>query len=131
MKARKMSNKKQMIVGYEIVVCVIIIIVELTLFFKEFDAPLNFFVAILGLVSGISLLKNKWFGFYLSILWATLQIIVIQIGNKLIDLTQFIYFTLPYIKLVELENYPDIIFLPNLVGIILLALIIFWRKELK
>ncbi|MEK6844051.1 MAG: hypothetical protein AABX83_01350 [Nanoarchaeota archaeon] len=94
--------------------------------------PLNFFLAVLGIFAGFLLLKNKRIGFYLSLIWAFLQIFIIKIGDTaLFNFSQLIYFTLPYIKIIELENKPDVTFLPNVVGIVLFILLIIFRKELR
>jgi len=84
-----------------------------------------------GIFGGLLLFKNKKNGLYLSFTWAFLQIFIINVGEKtLINLNQFFYFTLTFIKVIKLQNYPDIIFLPNIIGILILILLIVFRKDL-
>ena len=125
-------NKRKIFAWYAIVISILTILLNSYSFFITSFLPLNILIAFLGLVGGIFLSKNKKFGFYLLLIWAFLQIFVIKIGElTIINFAQFIYFTPTFIKLIELENYPNITFLPNFVGIILLILLIIWRKELK
>mgnify|MGYP001600061235 CR=1 FL=1 len=125
-------NKKKIFAWYAIIVSTVTILVNLYLFFTTRFLPLNILISIIGISAGILLLKNKKAGFYLYLAWAFLQIFIINLGETtIINFTQFIYFTLTYMKLIELENYPNVTFLPNIVGIILLILVIFWRKDLK
>jgi len=130
MKSKKF-NKKKIFAWYEIVASSLVIILTFYSFIFKGFLPLNFFIAINGFVAGILLLKNKKSGFYLSLLWAFLQIFLVQIGEFVINLTQLIWFALTFIKIFELQNFPDIIFSPNIVGIILLIILIIWRKEFK
>ena len=125
-------NKKKIFAWYAIIISIFTVLLNFYLFITTKFLPLNILVSFLGIVSGILLLKNKELGFYLSLIWAFLQIFIINVGEvTIINFTQLIYFTLTYIKIIELENSPTVTFLPNIVGIILLILIIIWRKELK
>lgn len=129
-KTSKMSKKK--IVGWY---CILASSLTLVLIAHSFITtsflPLKTVVSILGIIAGILLLKNKKGGSILAVIWSVLQIVILQIGPAVINLTQSPYFTLTYFSLVDLESFPDFTILPNLVGIILVIVLIFWRKDLQ
>jgi len=132
-KAKKF-NKLKIIALYELTASFLVILstIYTSLVVTKFIfLPLNFFLAMFGIFGGLLLFKNKKNGLYLSFTWAFLQIFIINVGEKtLINLNQFFYFTLTFIKVIKLQNYPDIIFLPNIIGILILILLIVFRKDL-
>lgn len=121
-------NRLKIIAWYEVIVSSLIylLLVYSVIITKVLFIPLNFFLATLGIMGGILLLKNKRAGFYMSILWAFLQILIVQINNFIIDTSQLLYLLLT----LDLNPEINLIISLNFFGLILLILLIKWRKEL-
>lgn len=124
----KKLKKIKLLALYEIIVTAIVILFSFYSLIIYNFFPFNFFVAIIGLMGGILLLKKIKIGLYISIVWAILQTIGIQMGNTIINFSQLISLSIHF-TLRDLNNLSDIAIYLNAVGAILLVLFLFWRKE--
>jgi hypothetical protein len=124
-------DKKKVAGWYCVLASSLTLVLIIYSFVTTYFLPLKTIVSILGVVAGILLLKDRSGGLILALIWSVLQIVILQIGSVVINLVQSPYFMLTYFRLVDLVNLPDIIFWPNLVGIALVIILIFWRKDLR
>ena len=94
-------------------------------FFKTGFIDFSVIVSILGIVSSVLLFKRIKFGWYLSLIWCAVQILVLRIGYVFIRLAQIFDFTL------KLDLMPDLNLMIgiNVLAILLGYLFLMKRKE--
>ncbi len=131
-KAGKAKIKLKIFGIYELIISAIVILTTVIFFFNfsEFLSEgywgSTIIVAVLGVIAGILLIKGKKIGWYLSMVWSFLQIFYIEVNGIIIDLTQILKFH------ITLNMHPEADFIIgfNLLGVLLLILLIIWRKDL-
>lgn len=129
-KINKKFKKIKIIAWYELTISFLIALFSLFIFIVRGFLDFRFFISLFGIIGSTLILNNSKKGFYLSLTWAFLQIFIVQIGDLIINLTQGIYLTLAFIGFTKFETFPNVFFSPNLIGIIILILLIIWRKEI-
>lgn len=133
MKINWKKSKLKIFSLYELIISGIIIISTFTFFFHFSDFLSEGYwgstivVAFLGIVAGLFLIKDKKIGLYLSMVWAFLQIFNVYINGIIIDLTQILTLNVT----LNLRPAHDFVIIFNLLGVLLLFLLIIWRKELN
>ena len=128
-----MKDKLKILAWYELAISLIVILFSYSFFLNPNDwfsqgyIGSNLIVALIGVMGGILLLRKFKIGFYLSMIWALLQMFMIQINGINIDFFQIfnITFTL------NLKPEVDLIFKFNFIGLLLTLLFIKWRKDLN
>lgn len=126
------SSKLRIFAIYELIISAVVIISTFNFFFHISDFlsegywGSTILVALLGIIAGIFLIRNKRVGLYLSMTWAFLQIFNLSIKGWIIDLTQILTINIT----LNLRPAYDLILVLNLFGILLLILLLIWRREI-
>ena len=133
MKINWEKNKLKIFALYELIISGIVIISTFTFFFHFSDFlskgywGSTILIAILGIIAGVLLINRKKAGLYLSMVWSFLQIFNIYLNGLVLDLTQILTLDIT----INWRPTYDFVIAFNLLGVLFLILLIFWRRELK
>jgi hypothetical protein len=123
---KKKNNKNLKILAwYVLIVSLITSLFSLYSFIYYNFLPINFFVAVIGVIGGILLLKGMKLGWYLSTFWAVIQTFGFKFKEAFIELSQFLHFEF----VLDLRPEFNYIFSINIIGIIIAILLIKSGRE--
>jgi|SRR3989344_2349792 len=130
MKNKNKTKKLRILAFYELIISILVILYNIYYFvnfpesFKLF-LLITPFIALVGIIGAILILKSIKVGWYLSLFWAIAQTIKLRVNNLAFDFSQLLHFNL----LLNLSPVVDMAITINILGITLIIFFIKWRKE--